>query len=204
MAAKWSVSGNYFETCNCDYLCPCLSTNFAAKPTQGDCRVAFAFQVNKGSFDGVSLDGVNFVVVAIAPGPMIEGNWTVGLIVDDKTDEKQQQAVLGIASGQAGGPMANLAPLIGKFAGMEAKPITFKQNGKSWSVSVPGMVEQSAEPVLSGVKPDEPMYLDNTMHPVNPRMGLAKSTNTHFDAFGVKYDSKGGNNGHVATFSWSA
>lgn len=204
MATSWSVSGNYFETCNCDFLCPCISSNLAAKPTHDDCRVALAFQVDKGSFDGVALDGLKFIVVALTPGAMGAGNWTVGLIVDETANEQQRQAILGIASGQAGGPMAALGPLIGNFAGMEARPITFKQNGNEWSVSVPGMVEQSVEPVLSPVKPDQPIVLDNTMHPANPRIGLARSKGTHFNAFGIQWDHPaGGNNGHIAPFNWT-
>lgn len=204
MAAKWSVSGNYFETCNCDFLCPCISSNLAAKPTHGDCKVALAFQVDKGSFDGVALDGLKFIVVAMTPGAMGEGNWTVGLIVDEKADDQQRQAILGIASGQAGGPMAALGPLIGNFAGMEARAIDFARKGNAWSVSVPGMVEQSVEPVPSPVKPDQPIVLDNTLHPANPRIALATSTGTKFNAFGIQWDNAGGgNNGHIAPFSWS-
>jgi len=204
MASKWSLSGDYFETCNCDFLCPCITSNMAAKPTHGDCKFALAFQVDKGSFDGVALNGLKFVVLAMTPGPMVEGNWTVGLIVDESANEKQRQAILGIASGQAGGPMANVGPLLGKFAGMEARPINFQHKGKEWSVSVKGMVEQSIEPVPSAIKPDEPLYIDNTLHPANARLALAKSTGTKFDAFGIQWDNpRGGNNGHFAPFSWT-
>lgn len=204
MAANWSVSGQYFETCNCDFLCPCISSNLAADPTHGDCKVALAFRVEKGSFDGQALDGLKFIVVAMTPGAMGAGNWTVGLIVDEQASEAQRQAILGIASGQAGGPMAALGPLIGTFAGMEARPITFTQNGNQWSVSVPGMVEQSVEPVLSPVVPDQPIVLDHTLHPANARLALAKSKGTMFNAFGIQWDQPGGgNNGHFAPFSWS-
>jgi hypothetical protein len=192
MASKWSVSGNYFETCNCDYLCPCISSNLAAKPTHGDCKVALAFQVDKGNFDGVSLDGLG------------NGQWTVGLILDERANAKQREALTGIATGQAGGPMSALGPLISKVAGVEARPIAFKHEGKKWSVSVKGMVEQSVEPMPSPSKPDEALYLDNTLHPANPRIALAKSTGTKFDAFGIKWDHPGGgNNGHIAPFRWT-
>jgi hypothetical protein len=204
MAAKWSVSGNYFETCNCDVLCPCISSNLTAKPTKGDCKFAAAFQIEKGSFDGVPLNGLSFVVLAMTPGPMMEGKMTVGVVVDEKANEKQREAILGIASGQAGGPMANLGPLVGTFAGMEARPIVIKREGKSWSVTVKGMIEQSVEPIMSQVKPDEPLYIDNTMHPANSRLALGKSKGTMFNAFGIKWDHpSGGNNGHIAPFSWT-
>lgn len=202
-ASKWSVSGQYMETCNCDFLCPCISSNLAARPTQGDCKVALAFHVERGAFDGTSLDGLNFIVVAMTPGAMGAGNWTVGLILDERANEKQREALTGIASGQAGGPMAGLGPLIGTFAGVEAKPIRFEKSGMKVSVSAGALVEQSVAGVESPVKPGEPIYLDNTLHPVNARIGLAKSTGSHFDVFGIAYDQKsGGNNGHFAPFSW--
>lgn len=203
MANSWSLSGEYFETCNCDYLCPCVSTNLAAPPTKGDCKVALAFHVEQGHYDGVKLDGLNFIVVAMTPGPMIEGNWTVGLIVDEKADEPQREALAGIASGQAGGPMAALGPLIANFAGMEAHPIRFEKNGHKRSISVPGLLEQAVEGVDSPASGGEPMYIDNTMHPANPRLALAKSTGSMFNVFGIQLDDKSGtNNGHFAPFSW--
>ncbi len=201
---NWHLEGEYFETCNCDYLCPCIYTNMSAKPTNGNCTVALAFHIGKGSYGDVKLDDLSFVVVADAPGPMIEGNWTVGLIVDEKGSQEQQEAITAIASGQAGGPMAALEPLIGNFAGVESKPIRFEKNGLKRSVSIPGVVEQSVEGVTSPATPDEPMALDNTGHPANARLALAKSTGSHVHVFGLNWDSEGGNNGHFAPFSWKA
>ena len=202
--ANWQVSGEYFETCNCDFLCPCISSNMAAKPTHGDCKVALAFHVNQGRFGDVKLDGLDFVVVAMTPGPMIEGAWTVGLILDDKADEKQREALTGIASGQAGGPMSALGPLIGNFAGVEVKPIRFEQNGMKRSVSIPGLLEQSVEAVTSPASPDVPIQLDHTMHPANARIALAKSTGSSFNVFGIQFENGGGNNGHSAPFQWKS
>ncbi len=201
---NWHLEGEYFETCNCDYLCPCIYTNMSAKPTNGNCTVALAFHIGKGSYGDVKLDDLSFVVVADTPGPMIEGNWTMGLIVDEKGSQEQQEAITAIASGQAGGPMAALGPLIGNFAGVESKPIRFEKNGLKRSVSIPGVVEQSVEGVTSPPTPDEPMALDNTGHPANARLALAKSTGSHVHVFGLDWDDEGGNNGHFAPFSWKA
>src|SRR5437763_10645188 len=138
---SWHVSGDYFEACSCDFLCPCIYTNLSATPTQGFCDVGLIFHVDHGQAGAVSLDGLNFVVLASTPGPMGEGQWKVGLIIDERASEEQTQALTGIASGQAGGPMANLAPLLGEFAGVERGPIEFHKDGMSHSVSIPGMIE---------------------------------------------------------------
>src|SRR6185295_3017653 len=116
-----TLSGEYMETCNCTLLCPCISSNLAARPTEGDCRVAIALRVDKGAKDGVVLDGLSFIVVLMAPGPMAEGNMTVGLIVDERATAEQADAIAAIATGAAGGPMAALAPLVGRIAGVERR-----------------------------------------------------------------------------------
>ncbi|MHC4146823.1 MAG: DUF1326 domain-containing protein, partial [Planctomycetota bacterium] len=137
------------------------------------------------------------------PGPMADGNWTVGLILDERADAEQQQALTEIASGAAGGPMANLAPLIGTFAGVESKPIRFENDGMTWSISIPDALDQAIEGVAGGANPDEPLYVDNTGHPANARLALAKATRSHLHAFGLDWDDvSGGNNGHFAPFDW--
>ena len=69
------------ETCNCDFICPSIGSNLTARPTEGDCKVALAMRIDKGEKNAVRLDGVKVIVLADAPGPMIDGNWKVGLIV---------------------------------------------------------------------------------------------------------------------------
>lgn len=202
-APSWEMTGDYFETCTCDYVCPCVPSNLAARPTRGDCIFAFAFSVARGRHGTVTLDGLNFAVVAHTPGVMGEGNWSVGVIVDERASAEQQQAIVGIASGQAGGPMAALAPLVGKLLGVERRPIRFESSGMRRSVTIPGVLEQSVEGVPGSARRDEPLYIDNTLHPANPRLALAKSTGSHVHAFGLNWDDTSGrNNGHFAPFSW--
>jgi hypothetical protein len=203
--SNWQIEGQYFETCNCDFLCPCISSNLAARPTEGDCKVALAFKVDHGSKDGVSLDGVSFIVVMYAPGPMGDGNITVGLIIDDAASSEQADAIAAIASGQAGGPMAALAPLVGNVAGIERRPVRIQRQGMQYSVSAGELVTQSCEGVPSPVHEGEPLYIDNTLHPSNARLALAKANAASIHAFGIDFDNNSGSkNGHFAPFSWAA
>src|SRR5206468_2528024 len=73
-AMSWQISGQYAETCNCTMLCPCITSNLTATPTEGDCKAALGLRVEKGSKDGVALDGVSFLVVLQSKGPMGAGN----------------------------------------------------------------------------------------------------------------------------------
>ncbi len=203
--STWEIHGDYFETCSCDYLCPCIFTNLAGPMPKGNCTFAMVFHVNQGQYDGARLDDLTFAVLGHAPsGSMLDGNWSVGVITDANASSEQQQALLAIASGQAGGPMEALGGLIGNFLGMEARPIRFEKNGLKRSVSIPGVLEQGAEGV-AGSNQDEPLYIDNGSHPANARLALAKSAGSHMHAFGLDWDDDSHqNNGQFSPFTWRA
>ena len=203
MSAQWQIRGEYFEACSCDFVCPCPTSGLAARPTKGACDAGLLFQVERGQYGTTKLDGVSFAVLLHTPGPMIQGNWTVGVVVDERATAEQRDAVTTIASGQAGGPMAALAPLIGKFAGVESKRITVQREGMRRSASIPGALDIVIEGV-AGANQNEPIYFDNVGHPASSRLALAKAARGHMHAFGINWDDESGrNNGHFAPFSWA-
>jgi hypothetical protein len=203
--AGWRIDGQYMETCNCTYLCPCISSNLAARPTEGDCKVAVAMRIDHGEKDGVKLGGLSFIVFIHSPKAMGEGNLTVGLIIDDRASDAQVEAISAIATGAAGGPMAALGPLVGRVAGVEKRPIRFEVDGLKYTVKAGDLVDQECEGVAGPARPGEPIYLDNTGHPVNPKLALAKAKRSKFHVFGFDWnDSSGTRNGHFAPFSWAA
>ena len=67
---EWELTGEYFETCSCDYLCPCIFTNLSGKPTKGWCVFAMVFQIQRGRFGSEALDGLSFAVVGRTPGTL--------------------------------------------------------------------------------------------------------------------------------------
>ena len=77
-ATAWQVEGQYYENCNCDFVCPCVPGQMMLKPTKGSCTFAMGFQIERGRFGDVPLDGLGFVVVAVTPEEMAKGNWSVG------------------------------------------------------------------------------------------------------------------------------
>ena len=192
------------ETCNCSMLCPCITTNLSAKPTEGDCKAAIAMRIKKGEKDGVTLDGLSFVVLMHSPGPMIEGSIKVGLIIDERASDAQVEAITAIASGAAGGPMANLAPLVSELAGVERRPISFTGESMSFAVRAGELIDQEIAGIASMADANVPIYIDNTAHPANKRLALAKAVKSVFNAFGIIWkDNSGTRNGHFAPFSWA-
>lgn len=201
---SWKIQGQYMETCNCSFVCPCITSNLAARPTEGDCKAAVAMRIDKGEKDGVRLDGLSFIVILRSPGPMIEGNMKVGLIVDERANEEQTAAIAAIATGEAGGPMANLAPLVGEVAGVEKSAIEFSGSGLNFAVKAGKLIDQKIEGIPSMADPEVAVCLDNTGHPANARLSLAKAVRSVFNAFGIQWnDSTGSRNGHFAPFSWA-
>jgi hypothetical protein len=201
---SWKIEGDYVETCNCNLLCPCISSNMTAQPTEKDCKAALAMKINKGEKDGIRLDGISFIVLLHSPGPMIEGNIKVGLIIDERATDAQAEAIKAIASGAAGGPMANLAPLVSELVGIERRPIEFSGQGMNFGVRAGDLIDQEIAGVASMVDPSVPIYIDNTGHPANKRLALAKAVKSVFNAFGIIWkDNSGTRNGHFAPFSWA-
>lgn len=202
--ASWQISGQYMETCNCAMLCPCITSNMAAQPTEGDCQAAVAMRIDHGAKDGVKLDGLSFIVMLQSSGPMAQGNMTVGLIIDEAASPEQAEAIQAIATGAAGGPMAALAPLVGSVAGIERQKIDFESSGLNYSVRAGDLVDQACEGLPSGLDPAQAICLDNVAHPVSTRLALARATRSIFNVFGMKWnDSTGTRNGHFAPFAWS-
>jgi hypothetical protein len=173
-------------------------------PTKGFCAVAMAFQIEHGSYGTVPLDGLGFIVLLWTPEEMGKGNWSVGVIADAQASAEQHAAITSIASGSAGGPMAALSALVGKFLGVESAPIRFDRAGHRWSVTAENLVDMAAEGAM-GINPSitEPIYLDNTGHPAASRFALAHALRSHVDALGVSWkDTSGKNHGQYAPFSW--
>ncbi|HEY8490128.1 MAG TPA: DUF1326 domain-containing protein [Dehalococcoidia bacterium] len=199
---SWHVRGDYMETCSCDYLCPCLPSNLEADPTRGYCDAALVFHVEEGSYGNVRLDGLNWSLIMHAPEAMAKGNIRVGLILDQRASPEQAEALTAIATGEAGGPMAAIAALVGEVAGRESRPIEYRRDGMTRSVQIPGLLDEALAGV-PGANPDEPLAVENSVHPANRRLALARATRSHVHAFGIDWDQTDGrNNGHFAPFDW--
>jgi hypothetical protein len=200
----WQFSGEYFENCNCDVVCPCLFSprpQLTSTPTQGACEVGFGFHIDRGRYGDTVLDGLNVGIMARTPGPMGQGNWSVGIYLDERADAAQREALQAIFSGAAGGTMSHLAPLIGNVLGVKTVPIHWSKDGRRRSLEIPGVAHLAvhAAPGMRG----EEIWARNA-HPFAPEgvsfaVGDEGST---WEDYGMRWDNSG-KNGHYAPISWS-
>ena len=197
----WKVEGTYFETCNCVFACPCSVTSFASAGTEDRCRVILTYHIDRGQVDGVDVSGHSVAVVADAPAKMLDGGWRVGLLIDDKASKDQLNKLAGVFSGQMGGPMAALAPLIGEVLGIEQHPIDFHEEGHKHHVKIGSDTSVDVEDyVPQGFT--EPTRLVGVFHPSNTTLTVARPTSGRIKAFGMDFETSG-KSAFSAPYSWS-
>ena len=198
--------GQDMESCNCDYLCPCVYTNPQGPVTYDHCTAALVFRIDAGKYGNTKLDGLKFALVIRSGKVMAEGNWLFAGVVDERANAAQRRALAAIVSGEAGGPPGFIRDnLVSDFRGVEFRPIEFNMDGLKRSTVIPNIASFEIEGVAPRNRPGEPLYIDNTAHPANRRLALARSKETHIHGFGLDLDFVGkGNNGHFAPFAWAA
>jgi len=205
-APAWEISGQYMESCNCDYLCPCVFTNPQGAVTRDHCTAVLVFRIDEGHAGGETLTGLTFAMVIRSGKVMADGNWIYAGIVDERASPTQRRALASIVSGDAGGPPGMIrAALVKDFRGVLYGRFDIVLDGHRRKVSVPGLLGFEIEGVLSRNKSGDPLYIDNSAHPASRRLALARSREFHLHGFGLDLDLAGvGNNGHFAPFKWAA
>jgi hypothetical protein len=199
MSERWNIDGEYFESCNCELLCPCLLVK-GSRPTDGHCDVVVAVHVDSGKWGQTDLSGLNAVVAIYSPGIMTEGNWTVEPYIDARASEPQRAALEQIISARAGGALGRFEPLIAKRLPAKVTPITFTSEGRIRKLSIPNVAEVTVEGVLGA--DSQQVWFDNVAHFANRRLAAAKSTSSHFKDQAFSFENSG-RNGHFAPIKWS-
>ncbi|MFI4948550.1 MAG: DUF1326 domain-containing protein [Alphaproteobacteria bacterium] len=202
---NWSLRGEYMESCDCDYLCPCIYTNPQGPATNDHCTAVMVFRIDEGRSGTVRLDGLKFALVIRSGKVMADGNWIFAAVVDEAADAAQREALAAIAGGEAGGPPGMIRQnLVSDFRGIAFKPIEFAMAGLTRRVAIPEVLSFEIDGVLSRNRGGDPYYIDNVGHPASRRLALARAKEIHLHAFGVDLDLTGrGNNGHFAPFAWA-
>jgi hypothetical protein len=198
----WNLRGSYTETCSCELMCPCnLSLDHGA--TYDFCRVVLAFNIREGQVDGTDIGGRKVVAIADTPKVMTEGNWRLGVFIDDQATDEQFDKLVKVFGGQLGGPMEALGPLIGEMLGVQRAAIVIDDDGLRHSVRVGDAIDFEVEDIVPfGKEPAEPVRFDGMFHPVGANLTMAEARRSRIDAFGIRYEGKTGLS--TSEFSWAA
>jgi hypothetical protein len=199
---SWNLRGSYLETCSCELMCPCnLSLDHGA--TYDFCRVTLVFNIREGEIEGTDISGLKVAAIADTPKVMTEGNWRLGVFVDDQATGEQAEKLVQVFSGQLGGPMAALAPLVGEMLGVERARIEVDDDGLGHTVRVGDAIDFELEDIVPfGVETGEPVRFQGMFHPVGSDLTMAEAKRSQIDAFGIKYEGKTGLS--KSEFAWAA
>lgn len=199
---SWKLEGSYFETCSCDVICPCTAS-LALGATNDRCNVVLVFNVKSGEVDGTDVSGLTVAAVCDTPKVMSEGNWRLGVVIDEAASEEQAQKLGGVFSGALGGPMEALGPLVGENLGVERLPIEVHEDGLKHSIRIGEAVDFEIEDVVPfGVESGEPAKLTGIFHPAGAELTVARATRSKIDAFGIQYEGKAAFSS--SRFAWAA
>jgi hypothetical protein len=139
----YQLEGSILEVCTCNILCPCW---VGEDPDPGTCDSAWAYHFDKGDINGVDVSGLTLGFVIHIPGNVLKGNWRAAVYVDEKATEDQEEALLNVFTGKLGGPVADLAQLVGEVVSVERAPITYEVEGVKGTLKIGQVAEAEMEP----------------------------------------------------------
>jgi hypothetical protein len=199
---SWTLKGSYVETCSCELMCPC-NLSFDHGATYDFCRATLVFHIREGDVEGTDISGLRIGFIIDTPKVMTEGNWRMGIFVDEQATEEQADKLVQIFSGQLGGPMAGLAPLVGEMLGVERAKIEVRDEGLRHSVRIGEAIDFEVQDIVPfGVETGEPVRFSGMFHPVGSDLTMAEAKRSRIDAFGIQYEGKTGLS--TSEFSWAA
>ena len=196
----WHLEGTYFESCNCNVVCPCTASSLTMPADDERCRIVFAYHISSGQVDGVDVSDLTVGLLADTPQLMSEGDWKFGLFIDSGTSSEQRAALQAVFSGELGGPMERTASLVGEKLGVEIVPIEYEDDGRSHRVKIADLVDMEVEDLIS--PRGDTIRLSGLTHPANSVLNVARTVRSRVKAFGLKFSNEG-KNGFSASFRWS-
>lgn len=198
----WNLTGSYVETCSCELMCPCnLSLDHGA--TYDFCRVTLVFNLREGQVEDTDVAGLKVALIADTPKVMTEGNWRLGVYVDQAASDDQFDKLVAVFGGSLGGPMGALAPLVGEVVGVERATIEVTDDGLRHRVQVADTIDFEVEDIVPfGVEDGTPVRFQGMFHPVASDLTMAEARHARINAFGISYEARTGLS--TSSFSWAA
>jgi hypothetical protein len=183
----YQLEGRLLEVCTCNILCPCW---VGQDPDGGKCDGVLSWHFDKGTVNGTDVSGRTFTILTHIPGNILEGNWKIVVYVDDGATDEQQQALLDVWTGKLGGPVADLAQLVGEVMAVERAPTTFEVEGVKGTLKIGSAIHAEMEP-FKGATGESTALHDSvfTTIPGSPAyVGKASSYKVDVSNYGFEID----------------
>jgi hypothetical protein len=105
---SWRIRGTYFESCNCDAICPCRRVDGVpgGRSTHGICTGVLSWIVEQGAADGIDLSRLPVALAFRYSDDEPGSPWTWILYLDMHASERQRVALEAIFTGRLGGDPA--------------------------------------------------------------------------------------------------
>jgi len=145
-AEAYVLEGTLLEACNCKVLCPCW---IGEDPDNGTCDSIIAYHIDRGQVSGVDVSGLTVLEAHHIPGNVLAGNWRQVILVDDTASHDQVRVLADAFQGRLGGPLGDLAGLVGERLGVFPAPIEHRLEGGEGTLVVGAMVNATTVPYRS-------------------------------------------------------
>jgi len=142
----WRIAGSYYESCNCQAVCPCRRLNGrpGGRSTYGICNGLLSWHILAGHFDGVDLSGLKVAMAIVYDNDEPGSPWRVILYLDDAAGGAAETALQTIFAGRAGGNMRFTAE-IGETVAVRKAAIELDHRGGRESITVRGFASAEVE-----------------------------------------------------------
>ncbi len=186
----YKLEGRMTELCDCYVICPCW---VGEDPDGGTCDGLLAWHFDSGKIDGVDVSGLTISILNRIPGNALDGNWKAAIFVDDKATDEQHEAILAVYTGKKGGPLADLAQLMGEVVSVDRVPIEFSIDKGKGFLRVGSDISAELEP-FQGATGGTTALIDSVFStiPGSPEyLGKAPSYKARHAALGSNIDLQG-------------
>ena len=147
--SPWRIRGSYFESCNCEAICPCRMVGGVkgGRSTYGVCFGVLSWLVEDGHAGEVDLSGLAAAFVVRYDDDEPGSPWSFVVHVDERGSEEQREALASILTGALGGESVLRLPWVSKpseLIDVRASPIEITHGPAGHELRVGRVIELTA------------------------------------------------------------
>ena len=151
MADQWQIKSYTYANCNCEANCGC---QFNLPSSHGYCQFVQGGRIVEGHFNTTPLSGLHWAWMIVWPGEVAEGGGSSQIVIDERADDAQREALEKIISGQVSVPGSSHFAIFHSMCDTLLPtlylPIEFDMNieHRTARLRVRDLIEASGEPMI--------------------------------------------------------